>query len=648
MNTLIVFIFGIFFAFNCYALEVIPPIYIDSNIGNQYATSITANFSNKKIINNSEIKKTNPDNLTNLLQNKMGLQISDLYNDGSFVKYSLRGFGDNAASNSLILLDGLPLSNPDLGNIDINIIPLTQIDHIEIAPSSAGVLYGDQAVGGVINIISKKDVPKERNITAAKGSFASNQETINLSDELAYGFGYDLNAKHFFTDNFREHNKAQNNSANLLLSYNTSETNAYLRYFKIDQHLDFPGVLTAEQLQENFRGSVTNFTFSDQDFNIWHFNVKQKINENFWLQLKAANNAMSGIGIIPKDSQPINYTENRTGNILIPEISGIVEFWQHSFWPIFSVELQQAKYSYDYITYSTGSTNKNAAAIYGKIKTNIFSPKLFVDFGLRKAYANYNLNNDKILNPKPKNSAFVSDIELSYLQNSNINYFLKRAGSYRFPKTDEETYTLSGQPLQTQTGISYETGINFVKKVFSGMFEIYRLDLQNEISTIPGANNFPTNTNLDPTKRIGGILDLGWMINSNLQLNGSVNLVKAHFSALDEADKRIPFVAEDAFNFSLFYKINEEWNISFASVYTGNMYPINDVNNCTQLLGGYTIYNANLGFENKRIIFGWRFNNIFNKKYFNYVTADLSQTGNPLFYYPAAGFNTIITLTLKF
>ena len=67
------------------------------------------------------------------------------------------GFGETAALNTLVLVDGWRLNNPDLSGADWKLIPLDRVARIEIVRGSRGsVLYGDNATDSVINIITKQ------------------------------------------------------------------------------------------------------------------------------------------------------------------------------------------------------------------------------------------------------------------------------------------------------------------------------------------------------------------------------------------------------------------------------------------------------------------------------------------------------------
>ncbi len=71
---------------------------------------------------------------------------------------NLRGLGTN---QTLVLLDGRPMTNGgrgnNLGQADLNGIPISMIERVEILPSTASGIYGGGATGGVINVITRKD-----------------------------------------------------------------------------------------------------------------------------------------------------------------------------------------------------------------------------------------------------------------------------------------------------------------------------------------------------------------------------------------------------------------------------------------------------------------------------------------------------------
>ena len=71
----------------------------------------------------------------------------------------IRGMGATAPNNVLVLVDGQRLNENDLTGADLSTIPMSQIERIEILRGGGAVRYGNGAVAGVVNIITKKPVP---------------------------------------------------------------------------------------------------------------------------------------------------------------------------------------------------------------------------------------------------------------------------------------------------------------------------------------------------------------------------------------------------------------------------------------------------------------------------------------------------------
>jgi len=137
--------------------------------------------SNTIVITKEEIQQINARNAGEVLDNLTAYEIGHYGTLGSGKTLRIR---NSTADQVLILLNGVPLSGSGKGAIDLSLIPVESIEKIEIIQGSCSALHGANAVGGIVNIITKKEIEKEFQISPkfSYGSF----ETYIFSTEAGY------------------------------------------------------------------------------------------------------------------------------------------------------------------------------------------------------------------------------------------------------------------------------------------------------------------------------------------------------------------------------------------------------------------------------------------------------------------------------
>jgi len=105
------------------------------------------------VITREDIQQAPVSDLPSLLRTATSLDIAQQGPLGSQTSVFVRGANSNQV---LVLVDGAPLSRADFGSAPWELIPLEQVDHIEIVRGNLSSLYGAQAVGGVVQIFTKK------------------------------------------------------------------------------------------------------------------------------------------------------------------------------------------------------------------------------------------------------------------------------------------------------------------------------------------------------------------------------------------------------------------------------------------------------------------------------------------------------------
>lgn len=107
------------------------------------------------VIRAEDIARSTAANLPDLLSREAGINLRSYYGGRSNAGIDIRGMGETAASNVLVLLDGVPLNEIDMSGADLGSIDLSQVERIEILRGGGAVRWGNGAVGGVINILTR-------------------------------------------------------------------------------------------------------------------------------------------------------------------------------------------------------------------------------------------------------------------------------------------------------------------------------------------------------------------------------------------------------------------------------------------------------------------------------------------------------------
>ncbi len=130
-----------------------------------------------RLITAKDIIRTDATNIGDLLQSELpGIEFS--YSMNQQTSLNMQGFGGNAV---LFLVDGERQAGETLDNVDYDRLNLTNVDRVEIVKGASSSLYGSNAVGGVINIISAEPRnPWELNINGRYGDHNSQRYGLQL------------------------------------------------------------------------------------------------------------------------------------------------------------------------------------------------------------------------------------------------------------------------------------------------------------------------------------------------------------------------------------------------------------------------------------------------------------------------------------
>ena len=179
------------------------------------------------VLTAKNIEESNAKNVGEALQNIGDSFIKSYGGVGSLETVSLRGSTD---AQVLILIDGQRLNNAQSGSVDLSSIPTDAIERIEVVKGGNTAMYGSDAVGGVVNIITKSMARKNDLNLSANGLYGTyNTRIIDLSAAQGFGnFDYFLSYNRTQTDGNYPYTDVNGKQVN----FQNSDTKANNVFFK--------------------------------------------------------------------------------------------------------------------------------------------------------------------------------------------------------------------------------------------------------------------------------------------------------------------------------------------------------------------------------------------------------------------------------
>lgn len=615
---------------------------------------------NVSVITEHQIDNSKAKTIPELLNGQGSVIIRDYIGNGKTTNVDIRGFGEAGMSNVLVLIDGRRVNNIDLSGTDWTQIPISMVKKIEIFRGSASVLYGDNASGGVINIITKEPTSKEYALKTSllTGSY----ETYAEKTEISFNKG-ELSVLGLFeqyrTDGYRINSDLLKNDFNGKIAYLINDNlKARFGFGNHEDKYGLPGGLLDIQLNTSGRrSSVTPDDFArtrdyfvdfgiDGDLNQWgrvEFDLARRKRDTFFNQVKYS-------WMTNRDT--IVYTVN-SKYLLDKEVFGKKNKL------IAGVDYFDAEQDVNDGSYAGNQdeltlSKKN----YGFYFTDqlYFNDKFSFTGGHRYETARYNFEQEAVIAGSEKSNfkENVSTAALNYVYHPDSNIYMSFADSFRHPLVDEvyvNKYDYGWGPggglnvsLTPQTAKNYEVGARHsINKDFMVGLTGYIMKVKNEIYYEPTTGN---NSNYSRTVHRGMEFNTDIKLNERVKLFGSYTFTDSHFKGGDYDKKKIPAVPVHKWGLGSIIKLHKYFSFSLMSNYVGERFFVSDQPNSLPRMGSYFTVDSKMIFEKDNLLMFLAVNNLFNEKYYEYGIASFDRTYKN--YYPAAERNFTIGGSVKF
>ncbi|MGD0277689.1 MAG: TonB-dependent receptor plug domain-containing protein, partial [Smithella sp.] len=210
---------------------------------------------NVTVITAEEIEKSGATTIVDVLDKLESIQFRTYSGNASQAYIDMRGIGgDNPYGKTLIMLDGVHLNRTDMSSINWMEIPVDTIDRIEIVRGPGSVLYGDSAIGGMINIITKKGQGEPKiNASIIMGSDGLNDERVGVTGATGK-WTYAVKGENNFSFGYRDRSKYSAQGGGFDLGYSPTDLlNVSLDVSFDKSDYQMPGALTQAQMEQNPR-----------------------------------------------------------------------------------------------------------------------------------------------------------------------------------------------------------------------------------------------------------------------------------------------------------------------------------------------------------------------------------------------------------
>jgi len=504
----------------------------------------------------------------------------------------------------MILIDNVPVVGRQSGNLDLSRLALGNIERVEIIKGPSSSLYGSEALGGVINIITQKATDRDLSlgIDAAFGSFETSDFNLSTKQKLNH-FSYSVFINRLSSGGIDLDENLDGNTVDPFENYTLSTHLKYkisddlktaINYRLFYQNVDISG--ESEEWDNNFT-SITNHKWSsklnaDYEFYFTQYQANQ-------LEIDPiTDNILFNSDFNQRLFRPeIRLTYDLKSNQEI--VSGIGSNFDFLDRNLFENEVSFNS-QYIYAQYSFSPLKKLDFIVGGRFDTHSeydsqLSPK---------ASAIYKLNNNLSIKASVGSGFKAPDFRQLYLDftNSAVGYTVvgNRVEEAVIERLQNNNQILSltvdpedlGQPLDAESSTGINLGLTYQKSKFDFSFNAFRNDIQNLIDTriiarkTNGQNVFGY-INRDNIYTTGLETDLSYKFNDNFKLAFGYQLLYAFDKAAeDRIDNGEVFVRDpetlvtrrlersDYFglpnrsrhlaNFKIFYKI-PEWK-AFANL----------------------------------------------------------------------------------
>lgn len=438
------------------------------------------------VITAEEIAQSGAPNVDTLLSRQIGFNGMSYGPNGqeyggSSSRTKIRGLD----KGTLLLVNGAPMNL--LNYNAISNIPLESIERVEIVRGSNATLYGAEAMGGVINIITKKATQSKTFVSGQVGNYTNKWSTglenegFSIFFENEYYDDVNPQSRKFPYDEYASSSGSKKNNYNTLgksrkqnifitgdlndnLTFSYNHSDAEYNRYQINRSATGPDTLGTSYRYDDKRDTAS-FVYDNTDDglkSVLSFNKRKMVSN----QKTASANVFSMAGgsyemyNVTSDSQKL-WNLNDDKDTLIAGLAIKRDFFKN-------------------VKYEFQKTDRTSIGLYTSY-THEFNPKFTTTLGLRgEVIKDFDEDQDVIL-PQIQTLYKISD-ELSWYTNIGKSFIMPAMNSLFNTTAGKEHILKKSMGLKPQEGWTYETGLKKISDSTSTKLAVFNMDIKNKFA----------------------------------------------------------------------------------------------------------------------------------------------------------------------
>lgn len=636
--------------------ETLPPVDVTaSRLDTGMAGASTT------VISREDIERSPVQNLPTILSELAGIQIRHVGAGvaGARDVVDMRGFGASASSNVLVLVNGRRVNDFDLQGFDFSSVPINSIERVEVTRGNPGaVLYGDGAVGGVINIITKNGVNQKPSLRVEGGAGSFNTREARGDAVWSSGpWSAAFSALGLSTNGYRENSELRQKNFTGDVRYTTDAGSVYFNIVLDDQKLGLPGgrlvTPTSSELVTNPTGAATPDDYGNKQGQNYLLGFTRMLAPGLELIVDGSVRHKAQQGELYFMGSPYNGVDSTLTTVsFTPRVKIDTQAFGMPAKILTGFDYYNTQYdssrAMDLVStpYHVYDIKQTTAAFYGNGTFGV-RPDTDITLGARVQYntvsardtydpaAPFGFGDAQGLPFDGNEWQWAAQLGFEHRINPTLALFGHVARSFRVPNADERigqavafnfpTPTPTNFDLRTQTSYEVEGGARLNLGRVTLKSSVYGMNLDDEIFYSPATG---TNINLDATRHWGVENTAMVRINDKIRLTGNLTYTRATFREGQFAGNDIPLISRWTANAGISWSVWEKYVVYDAIVrYAGERRLDNDSANVQPMIPGYTTVDMRVGGEWKNLFWSVSVQNLFDVDYFDYGIASTTTIG---------------------